>query len=167
LLKFLVINREYQWEAECAAFDLTDMVQSETALADALLAGPEAELQFLAKDSGASAFASGLAAYLERYGHQLSSFDLSLPTLPDDPRPVVSAILAFLNGKESPYLRQQRMHAECEQATALDLSRLSPRNQQKFTHLLKTARRKSALRLEGTSILLTKPGPKLIPVCWV
>jgi rifampicin phosphotransferase len=134
------------WEAECTAFDLAQLALNTPALADALRVGHEAALEILQNDSGESEFASGLTAYLERYGHQLSSFDLSLPTLADDPRPVLSAILAFLNGKESPYLRQQRMQAECEQATTLALSRISPRNQQKFTRLLSTAQHAARTR---------------------
>ncbi len=134
------------WEAECAAFDLAGLAQSAPALVDALRAGPEAALELLQKDPNIGEFASALRAYLERYGNQLASFDVSLPTLADDPRPVLSAILAFIDGKESPYLRQQRMQAECEQATALVLNRLSPRNQQKFNRLLETAQHAARTR---------------------
>src|SRR5262249_30185972 len=73
------------------------------------------------------------------YGHQLSSFDLSLPTLADDPRPVLTAIQSFIDGKESPYARQQRMADECEQALAVLRARLSVRDRQQLTRLLDAA----------------------------
>jgi rifampicin phosphotransferase len=91
-------------------------------------------------------FLSALETQLGRYGHQLSAFDLSLPTLADAPRPVLIAIQAFLNGKESPYVRQQRMTAECEHAVETVWDRLAGRDQQKFQRLLATAQQAAAVR---------------------
>jgi rifampicin phosphotransferase len=66
--------------------------------------------------------------------------------LTDDPRPVLTAIQSFLNGKESPYARQQRMTIEREQAVEMALNRLSMRDQQKFKRLLKIAQNASRTR---------------------
>jgi rifampicin phosphotransferase len=134
------------WEAECSTFELAQMAQKHPQAAEALRANPETALAELGKSPEGKEFLSALETHLSRYGHQLSSFDLSLPTLADDPRPVLTAVQAFLTGKESPYLRQQRMAAEREQAVAAVLGRLAVHDQQKFQRLLATAQQAAAVR---------------------
>jgi pyruvate,water dikinase len=134
------------WEAECSTYDLALLAQGHDPFADVLRLCPENALAALAAAPHGNEFLSCLETHLDRYGHQLSSFDLSLPTLADDPRPVLSAIQAFLNGKESPYVRQQRMSAEREQAAETVLSRLAPRTRGKFTRLLRIAQNAARLR---------------------
>jgi pyruvate,water dikinase len=143
---FLRGQKIMSWEAECSTFGLAQLAQKHAPVLDVLRSTPETALETLIGLPGGSEFLSTLEVHLDRYGHQLSSFDLSLPTLADDPRPVLTAIQAFLNGKESPCTRQERMNAEREQAIALALSRLSTRNGQKFTRLLETAQHASRTR---------------------
>lgn len=131
------------WLAECSAFELAELARSQDALAQALRADPE---RVPADLPGGAEFRAALETHLARHGHQLASFDLSLPTLADDPRPVLSAVQAFLNGKESPYARQQAMTAEREAAVARVLGRLSARQAQTFTRLLSTAQNAARLR---------------------
>ena len=58
----------------------------------------------------------------------------------------MTAIRMFLDGKESPYTRQEQMTAEREQATVAILSRLTPREREKFTRLLETAQHAACTR---------------------
>lgn len=142
---FLRGQKIMSWEAECSTFELAQLARKLN-LADELAANPEKILTQPQTNPAALTWCAALTAHLDRYGHQLSSFDLSLPTLADDPRPVLSAIQAFLNGKESPYTRQEQMTAEREQAIALALGRLSARDARKFTHLLETAQHAARTR---------------------
>ncbi|MGC1378736.1 MAG: PEP/pyruvate-binding domain-containing protein [Anaerolineales bacterium] len=142
---FLRGQKMKPWEAECSSFDLAQLAQKHPPVADALRANPETAIAALKTLPDGKEFLAALEAHLDRYGHQLSSFDLSLPTLVDDPRPVLTAIRAFLNGKESPYARQQRMTAEREQA-AQAAGRLSARDRQKFERLLAVAQSAAAVR---------------------
>ncbi len=134
------------WEAECSTFELAQLAQKCPTVADAVQANPETALAVLQLSSNANEFLSALETHLDCYGHQLSSFDLSLPTLADDPRPVLIAIQAFLNEKESPFARQERMMVERERAIEIVLGRLSARDQGKFKQLLATAQNAACIR---------------------
>ena len=134
------------WEAECSTYDLAQLAQANPAVAGALQANPETALDALKISSDGREFLSALETHLGVFGHQLSSFDLSLPTLADDPRPVLVAIQAFLNGKESPFARQERMAAERERAIEIVLKRLSARDQRKFKQVLATAQNAACIR---------------------
>jgi pyruvate,water dikinase len=142
---FLRGQKIMSWEAECATFDLAQLARR-LHLAGWLTANPEEILTQPSADAATQEWRAALEAHLELYGHQLSSFDLSLPTLADDPRPVLTAIQSFLNGKESPYVRQQRMAVEREAAVEMALNRLSKRDQQKFKRLLEIAQNASRTR---------------------
>jgi rifampicin phosphotransferase len=133
------------WEAECSTFDLAQLARKLN-LAERLLADGDAVLTQPESVTAISEWHAALEAHLEHYGHQLVSFDLSLPTLADDPRPVLAAIRAFLEGKESPYTRQEQMTAEREQATSVILKRLSRRERAKFTRLFETAQHAARTR---------------------
>lgn len=133
------------WQAECSIFELA-LLTKKLGLDGRLLADP---LQFWAHhpdQAGMREWRDALATHLERYGHQLFSVDLSFATLADDPRLVLTAIQAFLRGKESPYARQNRMAAECDVAIASMENHLSPRNRNKFRQLLNEARKASRVR---------------------
>jgi rifampicin phosphotransferase len=134
------------WEAECSTFDLAQLAHQYAAVQSILHSSSETLLDDLSRVQGGRKFLAALEIHLERYGHQLSSFDLSLPTLADDPRPILKAVQAFLAGQESPYERQQQMTAQGEQAAAFALSRLSERQQKKFNDLLRTARQAARIR---------------------
>jgi rifampicin phosphotransferase len=142
---FLRGQKIQPWQAECSTFDLAQLAR-ELNLTELLLTAGEEILTYPKPDSALWEWRAVLAAHLDRYGHQLSSFDLSLPTLADDPRAVLTAIRAFLDGKESPYTRQEQMTAEREQAMAAILNRLAPREQEKFTRLLETAQQAARTR---------------------
>jgi len=144
---FLRGQKIRSWEAECSTFDLAQLAHKNGgAVEDALRTNPETALAALSTLPQGREFLSALETHLARHGHQLASFDLSLPTLADDPRPVLTAIQAFLNGKESPYLRQERMAAEREQAIATTMNRLSTRDQETFKRLLSIAQNAARLR---------------------
>jgi rifampicin phosphotransferase len=142
---FLRGQKIMPWEAECSTFELAELAQKLN-LADRIGENPDEIRIQMEADSPFREWHAALGTHLERYGHQLSSFDLSLPTLVDDPRPVFSAVRAFLDGKESPYIRQGQMTLEREGAVALALSRLSARNQAKFTRLLEIAQHAARIR---------------------
>jgi rifampicin phosphotransferase len=133
------------WEAECSTFDLAQLARKLN-LAERLLAEGEGILTQEEPDAALREWMAALEAHLERYGHQLVSFDLSLPTLADNPRPVLAAIRAFLDGKESPYIRQEQMTAERERATGAILNRLTQRERANFTRLLETAQHAARTR---------------------
>jgi pyruvate,water dikinase len=134
------------WEAECSTFELAQLAQTTPSVAGALQANPETALDALKVSPDSKAFLSALEAHLGAYGHQLSSFDLYLPTLADDPRPVLVAIQSFLNGKESPYTRQERMASVRERAKEIVLKRLSTRDQKKFKQVLVIAQNAACIR---------------------
>jgi rifampicin phosphotransferase len=142
---FLRGQKIKSWEAECSTFDLAQLARKLN-LAERLLADEDGILTQRERDASLHAWLAALEAHLARYGHQLSSFDLCLPTLADDPRPVLSAIRAFLDGKESPYTRQEQMAAEREQARGVILKRLTQRQRAKFTRLLETAQHAARTR---------------------
>jgi phosphohistidine swiveling domain-containing protein len=133
------------WAAECSTFDLAQLARKLN-LSQRLLADGDAVLTQPEPDSALREWVAALETHLEHYGHQLSSFDLSLPTLADDPRPVLAAIRAFLDGKESPYTRQEQMTGEREQATTAILSHLTLSEREKFTRLLETAQHAARTR---------------------
>jgi pyruvate,water dikinase len=144
---FLRGQKIKSWEAECSTFDLAQLAHKNGgAVEDALRTNPETALAALSTLPRGREFLSALETHLARHGHQLASFDLSLPTLADDPRPVLTAIQAFLNGKESPYIRQERMAAEREHAIATTMNRLSTRDQETFKRLLSIAQNAARLR---------------------
>ena len=144
---FLRGQKIKSWDAECSTFDLAQLARNfGRAVEDALRTDPETAIAALSTLPMGRKFLSALETHLARNGHQLASFDLSLPTLADDPRPVLTAIQAFLNGKESPYIRQEHMSAEREQAIAAIMSRLSARDQQTFKRLLSNAQNAARLR---------------------
>ena len=143
---FLRGQKIMSWEAECSTFNLAQLVQKRTALMTLLNAASETFLHDLPNVQGGQEFLTALETHLERYGHQIASFDLSLPTLADDPRPVLKAIQAFLDGQESPIERQHLMAARREEAVALALSRLSERKRRKFLDLLETAQHAARTR---------------------
>ena len=134
------------WEAECSTFELAQLAGQCLPVADALRANPETAREKLTAMPEAGPFLAALGIHLNHYGHQLSSFDLSLPTLANDPRPVLTAVQSFINGKESPYIRQQRMTDEREQALGVLFARLSARDRQKFTQLLDVAQKAARTR---------------------
>lgn len=143
---FLRGQKIMPWRAECSIFDLAQLAQLHEDVVQILSNAPESSLALLNNTSGGREFLTALHEYLDRYGHQISSFDLSLPTLADDPRPVLAAIQSFINGKESPYVRQEKMAAERERAIAHVLSRLSSRQQEKFTRVLGQAQYSARIR---------------------
>ena len=142
---FLRGQKVKPWQAECSMFDLAQMAR-ELGLAGELLENPATLLNGAEDNAGVHAWRAALAAHLERFGHQLASFDLSLPTLADDPRPALSAIQTYLKGKESPYARQQRMQAEREAACAAAEACLPARRLPKFRQLLLSAQQAALTR---------------------
>ncbi len=143
---FLRGQKIMPWEAECSTFELAQLARKHRRVADILSADPGTAQAALTAFAEGREFLAALREHLERYGHQLSSFDLSLPTLADDPRPILTAIQAFLSGKESPVLRQERMAMEREQAIAWVVSRLAARSQREFSRLLAGAQEVARLR---------------------
>jgi rifampicin phosphotransferase len=136
---FLRGQKIMAWQAECSSFELAQQAREQAGLMAVLRAQPANPRQALAGCPGGAEFLNALEAHLAQYGHQLSSFDLSLPTLADDPRPVLAAVLAYLDGKESPIERQERMQAECAAAVAAVSARLAPRERKRFAALLAAA----------------------------
>jgi pyruvate,water dikinase len=126
------------WEAECSMFKLAGLAKM-LGLEKAALDAPETLL-------GNPQWRNALEVHLERFGHQLSSFDPLLPTLVDDPRPALTAIQAYLDGKESPYDRQQRMETEQQAAIAVAEEHLSPGKRREFHRLLGTAQQAARTR---------------------
>jgi len=126
------------WEAECSMFELAqsakklDLEKVALNSPDPLLSSPE--------------WRRALEVHLDRFGHQLSSFDPLLPTLADDPRPALVAVQAFLGGKVSPYDRQQRMEAERQEAIFEAEKNLSLRQRQEFRRILETAQQAARTR---------------------
>jgi len=126
------------WEAECSMYELAQLAKK-LDLEKAALISPATLLS-------SPEWHPALEVHLDRFGHQLSSFDPLLPTLADDPRPVLTAVQAFLGGKESPYERQQRMETERQEAVAAAERYLTPRQRQEFHRLLETARQAARTR---------------------
>jgi pyruvate,water dikinase len=142
---FLRGQKVKPWEAECSMFDLAQMAQ-QLGLAELVVEDAEQLLNGAEAGAAIHAWRAALAAHLNRFGHQLASFDLCLPTLADDPRPVLTAIRAYLKGKESPYVRQQRMAAEGDAAAAAARGCLSRYEADKFQQLLSSAQQAACAR---------------------
>jgi phosphohistidine swiveling domain-containing protein len=136
---FLRGQKILPWEAECGTYELAQLAQRLDGVAGALRADPGTALISLRDTPAGREFLAALEQHLARYGHQLASFDLRLPTLADDPRPVLVAAQAFLNGNEPPAARRERLAAERDQAAATVLARLAPRDQRTFRRLLDEA----------------------------
>ncbi len=143
---FLRGQKILPWEAECSTFALAQLARNLPDVADILLTNNPDVLSLLKQNESGQRFLAALDQHLSRYGHQLASFDLRLPTLADDPRPVIGEVVAFLNGKESPGDRQQRLVQEREQALAIVSRRLSPRTRQEFLRLLSEAQSAARVR---------------------
>jgi len=142
---FLRGQRLLPWVAECSAFDLAQLARRLNIAQDLLAAG-DGPVAGQDEAPAMREWREALGSHLERYGHQLSSFDLSLPTLADDPRPVISSIRDFLSGKESPYTRQERMSAQRQQAQAEQIARRTPREGARFARLLESAQKAASTR---------------------
>ncbi len=59
---------------------------------------------------------------------------------------MLTAIQSYLNGRESPFVRQQRMEEERRAAVAAAESKLSPRNRRKFHRVLSAAQQAARVR---------------------
>ena len=134
------------WEAECSSFELAQLAQTLDGTADVLKENVASAQSILEETASGREFLAALEKHLSTYGHQLASFDPRLPTLADDPRPVLTEIQAFLNGKQSPMARQQKMEEERNQAIQISLSRLSARDQERFRNLLAEAQGAARVR---------------------
>ncbi len=128
------------WEAEGSAFALAQLASQLDGVPQLLRGDVDRDLAALQESAAGRGFLAALDKHLALYGHQLASFDLLLPTLADDPRPVLAQVRAFLDGKESPGERQRRMEREREEAVKVTLGRLGPRDQRRFLRLLDRAR---------------------------
>lgn len=135
------------WQAECSSFELAQLAQMLDGVADTLKANIENSQSALKETASGREFLLALEKHLSIYGHQLASFDLRLPTLADDPRPVLTEIQAFLNGKQSPIARQQKMEEERQEAIKIALSRLSARDKGRFCALLDVAQHAARARM--------------------
>jgi rifampicin phosphotransferase len=127
------------WEAERSSYDLAALARGLDGVPAILQSNLDGAVARLRESPAGREFLAILDVHLARYGHQIASFDLRLPTLADDPRPVLAEVQAYLHGKESPIERRQRMAQERDRATAGALARLAPRARQRFNHLLTTA----------------------------
>ena len=150
---FLRGQKILSWDAECSTFDLAQLARQNRQVGDILTRDANEALEALSHFPEGQTFLNALKTHLERFGHQLSSFDPCLPTLADDPRPVLAAIRAFLEGNEPPTVRQQRLADEGEQALKNIRQRLPAGKFNRFYQLLDTARQ--AARKREDSLFLT------------
>ncbi|MBN1955850.1 MAG: SDR family NAD(P)-dependent oxidoreductase [Anaerolineae bacterium] len=94
-------------------------------------------------------FLQRLQAHLDEYGYQIFSLDPLLPSLADDPQPVLLAVRAYLDGQESPDERLRRMAGERAATRAAIDARLSGRQRRRLQRLLAEAREAARLREEA------------------
>jgi pyruvate,water dikinase len=146
----------YRRERRFIAFHSSIRTPSEPA-AEVLLRGLEMrpmaaersiyELARLTKESPDEArLRKRLHEHLNHFGHQIYSFDPMLPTLSEDPSPVLAAVRVYLDGKEPPAERSARLALE-RTAALKDLElRLSGRKLRKYRKLLDRAQRAAQLR---------------------
>jgi pyruvate,water dikinase len=106
----------------------------------------EVESGVVVVGSRAHEFRERLDLHLRRFGHQIYSFDPLVPTLVEDPRPVLAAVRTYLGGKESPDARFARLAAEREAAVTQIRQTLSPRRWRKFAGFLAAAQEAVSLR---------------------
>jgi pyruvate,water dikinase len=132
-------------QAEASVFNLVQLARR-LGLDERLQAAPEQLRGGLEDGPEIRTWRTALGEHLERFGHQLASFDLALPTLADDPRPVLTALQSYLHGKESPLERQQRMVMEREVAVAAAATCFSPHSRRKFRQLLENAQQAARIR---------------------
>jgi len=133
------------WVAECATYELARRARA-LGLRGSLAQTADEPLGAESADPALSAWHADLAKHLERFGHQISSFDLAQPTLADSPGPVLCAVQAFLDGVTPPQERRARMVAERDAAIARVTARLSRRRQARFAVRLRTAQRAARVR---------------------
>jgi rifampicin phosphotransferase len=130
-------------EAERSVYALAMIAKDSPEVVQALM---HSGVQGLDSSSAAQRFRDGFGDHLNRFGHQIYSFDPLLPTLAEDPRPVVAAIEAYLKGKESPDERSSRLAKEREAALKEIAKRISARRFQRLTRLLHKAQSAACLR---------------------
>jgi pyruvate,water dikinase len=125
---------------------LAQLAQRLDGVADAIKRDVDTAQSVLKESAQGREFLNALEKHLSTFGHQLASFDLRLPTLADDPRPVLTEIQAFVNGKQSPVARQQNMERERQESIEIAFRRLSARDQEKFRNLLDVAQNAARTR---------------------
>jgi phosphohistidine swiveling domain-containing protein len=130
-------------EAELSVYQLAKVAEDSPGVAQLLMAS---DAQGLESFSGAQYFRDRLTEHLDRFGHQIYSFDPLVPTLSEDPRPVLAAVQAYLGGKEPPDARFARLGTERVAAIKEIEIRLSARRIRRFRLLLGLAQRGACLR---------------------
>jgi len=97
-------------------------------------------------DRDLESFREHLNDHLQRFGHQIYSFDPLIPTLAEDSRPVIAAMHAYLMGKEPPATRFSRLAAQRDAMATRIVATLSRRRQHKFRAVLAAAQQAVCLR---------------------
>jgi len=129
--------------AELSVYELAKIAKDSPWLVQRLI---DSGMEGLESDPGAQLFRDRVASHLDKFGHQIYSFDPLLPTLSEDPRPVLAAVQTYLGGKESPGERSARLTVEREKALSRAEKRLSPRRMKKLRRLLVLAQHAARLR---------------------
>ena len=93
--------------AERSVYALAGLAQTLPGVPDLL--ADDNPLAACATTENGRRFLDALDAHLAEFGHQIYSFDPQLPTLADDPLPVVMAVRAHVQGKASPDARVAAM----------------------------------------------------------
>jgi len=130
--------------AERSVYALAELARTLPGVPD-LLAGAE-PLSACAGSEAGRRFLAALDAHLAEFGHQIYSFDPQLPTLADDPLPVLLAVRSHLDGQEGPDARQARMAQERAEALAHIEGRLGAGKLRRFRALLSEAQRAAKMR---------------------
>lgn len=91
---------------------------------------------------------SRLAGYLDEFGHTISDLDFAHPVAADDPSAVVETVRFYArdDAAADPAIRQRRLAAERERATAELLARLDPVRRRLVQPVLRKAQSYGAIR---------------------
>ena len=95
---------------------------------------------------GLDEFSRRFEAHLREFGQTLYDLDFAKPVPAENPEPLLQAVKIYLEGKQSPYERQQAAASFRERTVAAISRRLDPLRRKYFLKVLKWALETAPLR---------------------
>ncbi len=138
-------------DAQAQMEDIAAQIRDSAALSEAVAAAPADQLQqILAAYPEGQAVLAALQAYLETYGHQVYNLDFAVPTLADDPLPVLLSLKTAVQHPEwNARARQAQLAQQRDALTARTYQSLAPLQRLVFGKLLGWAQRYAPIREEA------------------
>jgi rifampicin phosphotransferase len=138
-------------EAQAELEAIAEQIRRSATLSERMIAAPAARLlDVLAEDPQGQPLLDDLQRYLDRYGHQIYNLDFAVPTLADDPLPVLLSLAAAVRNPGRDALAHQRKLAQEREALVKSTAQvLNPIQRPIFRLLLGWAQRFAPYREEA------------------